>query len=110
MPGAVPSSIRNDTAALSTLTGPRLRDFIKILRMSPVVSLPSCQKIPVNCIHARACLCACVEYLTPLLHTHTGSRRSSVPLGRRDQDETKLSTVEDTEGSVFGMSQTSPPA
>lgn len=47
VPGAVLNSVRNDTAARSVLQpGPRLRVFIKIIRLSTVVSLPGHRKNP----------------------------------------------------------------
>lgn len=95
--------------------GPGLRVFIKVVKLSTVVSLPGYQKNPCK---ARVCVCACMcmcvaESWSPStsfssLHLHSGARwgwGASVPLGRTDQYETNLLKVEGMEGSGFGMSQ-----
>lgn len=108
--------------------GPGLRVFIKVVKLSTVVSLPGYQKNPCKacvcvcvrmctcvCVHVCTCVCVCVaeswspstSFSSPL-HLHSGARWGwgvSVPLGRTDQYETNPLKVEGMEGSGFGMSQ-----
>lgn len=68
VPGALFDSVRKNTAALRPLASPRLRVFIKIIRLSPVVSFPECRKDPYRgrmCVCVHVCARACVGALEP---------------------------------------------